>query len=178
MGVEPTPGQASGHPPDQTVKLDRAIVLRPPSFPARFGRYHVTARIGVGGFATVYSALDPGLDAAVAIKVLAENHAADVEVRRRFVAEARVARKVGSERLIGVFDIGETDDGRPYVVMELADGGTLRSRINRLAGPADRAALTGLVNELGACMEAIHARGVVHRDIKPTNLLLRADGPV
>ena len=171
------PTVPAGGPPSQafdaTVKLDRSIIGGDPTLPTGFGRYEVLRRIGIGGFASVYAGRDPGLDAPVAIKVLAENHAADVEVRRRFVAEARLARRVGTDRLVGVFDIGETDDGRPYVVMELADRGTLRARMNRLGRPS-LDAIERLVTELGACLAAIHAKGVVHRDIKPSNLLLRS----
>jgi serine/threonine protein kinase len=166
------PGNA---PYDQTIQLDRVIAERNPSVPERFGRYEVIERIGIGGFASVFSARDPDLDAPIAIKVLAENHSADVEVRKRFVAEARVARRLGGDRLIGVFDLGETDDGRPYVVMELATGGTLRARLNRIGRPST-ASLLRLIEELGDCMRAVHEKGVVHRDIKPSNLLLRAAG--
>ncbi|MDH3683374.1 MAG: protein kinase [Acidimicrobiia bacterium] len=174
----PTP-HASGRPEppyDRTIKLDRSIVERDPTVPVRFGRYEVIGRIGIGGFASVFSARDPELDAPVAIKVLAENHSADIEVRKRFVAEARVARRLGSDRLIGVFDLGETDDGRPFVVMELASGGTLRARLTRTGRPS-RDALLRLIDELGSCMIAIHAKDVVHRDIKPSNLLIRPVGP-
>ncbi|MFV0258794.1 MAG: protein kinase domain-containing protein, partial [Acidimicrobiales bacterium] len=138
----------------------------------RIGRYEIVRRIGVGGFATVYAAVDPQLADQVAVKVLAENHAAEPELRRRFISEAQLARRVGNDRLIGVFDLGETDDGRPYVVMELADRGSLRNRIDFVpeVGLAD---VMRLVTELGACMDAIHTRGVIHRDLKPRNLLLR-----
>ena len=173
-GGAPTPPlpDADALPYDVTIRLDRVIAEREVSLPTRFGRYEVIERIGVGGFASVFSARDPDLDAPVAIKVLAENHSADVEVRKRFVAEARVARRLGGDRLIGVYDLGETDDGRPYVVMELASGGTLRARLNRIGRPS-RASLVRLVDELGECMHAVHEKGIVHRDIKPSNLLLR-----
>lgn len=177
--ANPPPQPDGGIPPhestvpyDKTIKLDRVIAERNLSVPTRFGRYEVIERIGIGGFASVFSARDPELDAQVAIKVLAENHSADVEVRKRFVAEARVARRLGGDRLIGVFDLGETDDGRPYVVMELASGGTLRSRLQRIGRPSP-ASLIRLIEELGACMYAVHQKGVIHRDIKPSNLLLR-----
>ncbi len=173
LASPPTPTDGVTVPYDMTVKLDRAIVERNLSVPTRFGRFEVIERIGIGGFASVFSARDPDLDTTVAIKVLAENHSADVEVRKRFVAEARVARRLGGERLIGVFDLGETDDGRPYVVMELASGGTLRARLQRIGRPSP-ASLLRLIDELGACMHAVHQKGVVHRDIKPSNLLLRA----
>ncbi len=169
------PGEPEA-PFDHTMRLDRAIAEGDLSLPSRFGRYEVLNRIGVGGFASVFSARDPELDSPVAIKVLAENHAADVEVRKRFVAEARVARRLGGDRLIDVFDLGETDDGRPFVVMELAAGGTLRARLSRIGRPSP-AALLRLIDELGACMIAIHAKNVVHRDIKPSNLLLRTVDP-
>ncbi len=172
--VLPEPGSAT-IPFDQTVQLDRAIAEGSLGLPSRFGRYEVIERIGIGGFASVYSARDPELESTVAIKVLAENHSADVEVRRRFVAEARVARRLANDRLIGVFDLGETDDGRPYVVMELADGGTLRSRLATVGRPS-RASLVRFIDELGQCLMAIHDKGVVHRDIKPSNLLLRRTG--
>lgn len=160
---------------DQTMKLDRVIAGGNLSTPSNFGRYEVRQRIGVGGFASVYAAWDPELESEVAIKVLAENHSANTVVRQRFVAEARVARRLGNERLIGVFDLGETDDGRPFVVMELAPRGTLRQRVVRTGRPS-RDDLIRLITELGACMTAIHDKGVVHRDIKPSNLLFRTDG--
>lgn len=165
----------AGPRPDQTMKLDRVIATGNLSTPSSFGRYQVRKRIGVGGFASVYAAYDPELESEVAIKVLAENHSANTVVRQRFVAEARVARRLGNERLIGVFDLGETDDGRPFVVMELAPRGTLRQRVVRTGRPS-REDLIRLVTELGACMTAIHDKGVVHRDIKPSNLLFRTDG--
>ncbi|MFV0526819.1 MAG: protein kinase domain-containing protein [Acidimicrobiales bacterium] len=182
-GTEPDPTVAAGSgtdPEPSTVAMpgpDRATTgtHRSPgaAAPARhIGRYQIVRRIGVGGFATVYAAIDPQLDDQVAVKVLAENHAAEPELRRRFISEAQLARRVGNDRLIGVFDLGETEDDRPYVVMELADRGSLRNRIDYTpeVGLAD---VMRLVTELGACMEAIHARGVIHRDLKPRNLLLR-----
>ena len=163
---------ADGPRLDDTLKLDHAIAHGNLSLPSRFGRYQVLKRIGIGGFASVYAAYDPELESEVAVKVLAENHSANTLVRQRFVAEARVARRLGNERLIGVFDLGETDDGRPFVVMELAPRGTLRQRIVRTGRPS-RDDLVRLIDQLGACMAAIHAKGVVHRDIKPSNLLFR-----
>ncbi len=160
---------------NDTIRLDAAIVKGSLSLPSRFGRYQVLERMGAGGFASVYAAYDPELESEVAVKVLAENHSANTLVRRRFVAEARVARRLGNDRLIGVFDLGETDDGRPYVVMELARRGTLRQRLVRTGRPG-RDDLIRLIDELGACMAAIHAKGVVHRDIKPSNLLFRVRG--
>ncbi|MEL7207145.1 MAG: serine/threonine-protein kinase, partial [Actinomycetota bacterium] len=173
---EATPVFPDGSRPrfDETVKLDMAIANGELALPSHFGRYQVLKRIGIGGFASVYAAFDPELESEVAVKVLAENHSANTAVRQRFVAEARVARRLGNERLIGVFDLGETDDGRPYVVMELAPRGTLRQRIVRTGRPS-RDDLIRLINELGACLTAIHAKDVVHRDIKPSNLLYRTE---
>jgi serine/threonine protein kinase len=172
-GTAGKPGEGSHRRGEPTVRLDRVIIQGDPTLPPAFGRYRVLERIGVGGFASVYAAVDPELESPVAVKVLAENHSADPEIRRRFVAEARVARRLASDRLINVFDLGETDDHRPYMVMELADRGTLGQRLQHLGRPSTDDLLR-LIEELGACMDAIHRKGVVHRDIKPNNLLLRS----
>ncbi len=139
--------------------------------PERFGRYIVNDRIGLGGFASVYSALDPELNSTVAVKVLADNHSADNEIRRRFLEEARVARQIASDRLVNVYDVGQTDDARPYVVMQLADRGTLGDRLAEVMEPTARD-LRILISEMSTCLKAIHDRNIVHRDIKPSNLLL------
>ena len=141
--------------------------------PDSFGRYKVKQRIGLGGFASVYSALDPELNSIVAVKVLADNHSADGETRRRFLEEARVARQIASDRLVNVYDVGQTADNRPYVVMQFADRGTLGSRLGEVIEPTTRD-IRLLVTELATCLMAIHERNIVHRDIKPSNLLLHS----
>ena len=97
--------------------------------PSRIGRYAVRRRIGSGGFATVWLAYDEQLDSPVAVKVLAENWTEDLHVRQRFLEEGRFLRKVESPHVVTVYDAGELDDGRPYLVMSYADQGTLADRL-------------------------------------------------
>ncbi len=143
----------------------------------RIGRYDVEGVLGAGGFATVYRAADPRLDATVAIKVLAENWSVDPDVRRRFRNEAVLLRRLQSQGsvpgLIEVHDIDETEDGRPFFVMGFADRGTLRNRLGETAWDAEH--VIPVIDALAAAVGAIHAAGVVHRDLKPSNLLMRTD---
>ena len=97
--------------------------------PTRIGRYAVRRRIGSGGFATVWLGYDESLDSPVAIKVLADNWTDDHHVKQRFVDEGRFLRKVESPHVVPVYDAGELDDGRPYLVMGYADQGTLADRL-------------------------------------------------
>ncbi|XDO64330.1 protein kinase [Streptomyces sp. RLB1-33] len=95
----------------------------------RIGRYRLDRRLGAGGFGVVWLAHDEVLEAVVALKVLSDNWADHLDVRERFLSEARLLRKADSNRVVQVYDIGELPDGRPYFVMEYADGGTLADRI-------------------------------------------------
>jgi len=140
----------------------------------RLGRLLLAERIGHGGFAIVYRARDEGLDADVAVKVLAENHSLDPDIRRRFLDEARLLRRVQNSSLVHVHDIGETDNLQPYLVLEYAAGGTLR---DRLAGgrQATRADLRALTSMLQQGLTSLHEAGIVHRDVSPANVFIRAD---
>lgn len=145
-------------------------------------RYVVGEMVGAGAFATVYRALDPRLDSPVAIKVLAENWSADPSVCERFGREATLLRRVRSERrsapLVEVFDIDQTDDGRPFFVMSFADRGTLGARIVDNEAWSNGAVLA-VIDTLAEGLHALHGAGIVHRDIKPSNLLYvsQADSP-
>jgi serine/threonine protein kinase len=139
--------------------------------PSRIGRYAVRRRIGSGGFATVWLAYDEQLDSPVAVKVLAENWTEDHHVRQRFLEEGRFLRKVESPHVVSVYDAGELDDGRPYLVMSYADQGTLADRLE-IDGLTPPQALE-VVRQIGLGLTALHERGVLHRDVKPANVLFR-----
>lgn len=141
---------------------------------AQIGRYRLTRRLGTGAFATVWLGHDDDLDAPVAIKVLADNWAADADVRARFLAEARLLRRVRDQRVVRVHDIGALDDDRPYFVMDYADGGTVATMLTddqRLAPPV----ALRLGADIAAAVQVLHDHGFAHRDIKPGNLLLTND---
>jgi Protein kinase domain len=135
-------------------------------------RYELEDRLGHGGMATVYRARDLKLDREVAIKVLADNFAGDDEVRTRFSREARLAARLDHPNVVQVFDVGEDED-RPFIVMEHVEGGTLEDRLNRRRRSVDRDEALRLLGQLCEGLGHAHARKLVHRDIKPQNLLLR-----
>ncbi|WP_316767927.1 serine/threonine-protein kinase [Streptomyces sasae] len=137
----------------------------------RIGRYRLERRLGTGAFGTVWLAHDDQLDASVAVKVLADNWSHRLDIHDRFLSEARLLRRADSKRVVQVYDIGELPDGRPYFVMEYADAGTLADLL--AGGPLpvpDALRLTALAARGAA---DLHGAGIVHRDIKPTNVLLR-----
>jgi eukaryotic-like serine/threonine-protein kinase len=133
------------------------------------GRYRLERRIGAGSFATVWLGHDDDLDVPVAVKVLAENWADNEDVRNRFLAEARILRRIRDPRLVQVYDIGTVDDGRPYFVMDYISGGSFDDL--RKAGCEPVRGLR-LAAEACRAIEVLHANDIIHRDVTPGNLLL------
>jgi eukaryotic-like serine/threonine-protein kinase len=124
----------------------------------------------------VYRATDTTLGRVVAIKMLAERHSRDPDVRARFTREALAAARLSGEPyVITVFDVGE-QDGRPFIVMEFLDGGTVHDRLRD--GRLDSGRALDWLDQAAAALDAAHRQGVVHRDVKPANLLLDKDGVV
>jgi serine/threonine protein kinase len=139
-------------------------------------RYEIEARVGHGGMATVYRGRDLKLDRQIAIKLLADNFAGDDEVRRRFSKEARLAARLDHPNVVQVFDVGEDGD-RPFIVMEHVEGGTLADRLEGSNLSIDGDEALTLLLQLCDGLGHAHAKKLVHRDIKPQNLLLRdSDG--
>lgn len=138
-------------------------------------RYRLGGVIGAGSFATVHRARDERLDADVAVKVLAENHSLNPEIRERFIAEGRSLRRVGGRHLVSVHDIDQNERQQPYLVLELADRGSLRRRVEELRAGGWRATdadVLAVARPLAAAVAAVHRAQLVHRDLSPGNLLL------
>ena len=138
------------------------------------GRYRLDAQIGAGGMSTVYRAFDSVLERRVAVKLMHREIAADTDQLERFRREARSVAQLSHPHIVGVIDAGE-EDGRPYIVFEYVEGETLKDRIRRMGRlPVDEAIAYAI--EIARALGAAHARHIVHRDVKPQNVLIDEEG--
>jgi hypothetical protein len=138
------------------------------------GRYRLESKLGSGGMSTVYLAEDETLDRPVAVKVLHREISDEPDQLERFRLEARSAAKLSHPNLVTVIDAGE-DGGTPYIVFEYVDGETLKQRIER-EGPLGVDEAVAYAIEIGRGLQAAHTRRLVHRDIKPQNVLIDSEG--
>jgi len=171
--------------PDKTMELQAAITrvdepdlafLQPTSRAdalGSLGHYEILQVLGRGGFGIVFRAFDKTLERVVAIKVLAPEMAATSPARKRFLREARAAAQVRHENVVQIHAVEETP--LPYLVMEFVPGETLQQRLDR-TGPLDPAEIVPISRQLAEGLAAAHEAGLIHRDVKPANVLMEA-GP-
>jgi eukaryotic-like serine/threonine-protein kinase len=138
------------------------------------GRYKLEAKLGSGGMSTVYLARDTTLDRQVAVKVMHREMSEQADQLERFRQEARAVAKLSHPNVVAVIDAGE-DGGHPYIVFEYVEGETLKQRINRV-GALDAQEALAYTIEVARGLTVAHARNMVHRDIKPQNVLIDSEG--
>jgi eukaryotic-like serine/threonine-protein kinase len=142
---------------------------------ARVGPFEVLSLVGAGGMGEVYRARDPRLGRDVALKVLPVPIASDADRLRRFELEAKAVGALNHPNVLAVYDVG-TEGGRPYVVTELLEGDTLRTRLGGVALPLRKA--LDYAGQIARGLAAAHEKGIVHRDLKPENLFVTKDGRI
>src|SRR5258708_16823768 len=140
----------------------------------QLGQYEVVARIGAGGMATVYRARQAKIGREVAIKVIKSDLADSADFARRFEREARTVAGLSHPHILKLFDYGE-QEGMVYLVMELLNGGSLADKIHR-EGALPLDVIGHLLDQLGSALDYAHQHGVIHRDLKPQNVLLDQNG--
>jgi serine/threonine-protein kinase len=158
---------AGGQLTPTPIGIPREEDLRPGTM---IGEYRVEGKLGEGGMATVFAALQPLIGKRVAIKVISRRLCADVHAVDRFIGEARTVNQIGHPNLVDIFAFGVLPDGRAYLVMEWLQGETLADRLARGRLPAPAA--FDLLHQIVEALEAAHEKGVVHRDLKPANIFL------
>jgi eukaryotic-like serine/threonine-protein kinase len=141
----------------------------------RLGHYEILSPLGKGGMGEVWRARDSRLGRDVAVKILPASFAADADRLRRSEQEARAASSLNHPNILTVYDVG-TNDGSPYLVMELLDGEELRQQLND--GPMAVRKAVDYARQIASGLAAAHEKGIVHRDLKPENLFVTPDGRV
>jgi eukaryotic-like serine/threonine-protein kinase len=157
----------------RSARLREIVVSQTPG--TRLGPYEVLSAIGAGGMGEVYRARDTRLKRDVAIKILPESFAADLDRLARFQREAEVLASLSHPNIAGIYGVEESN-GQRALVMELVEGETLADRIARGAIPIDE--VLPIAKQIAEALEAAHEQGIIHRDLKPVNIKVRADGTV
>lgn len=158
---------------DDTVLTDMTALLGDATAPATVaGRYRLHHLLGAGGVADVHEATDTRLDRQVAVKLLRETTASETD-RARFLSEAKLLARLSHPHLVRVLDAG-IDQDRPFLVLELVRGSTLA---DALGGPLPPARVAAIGSDIASALVDVHEAGVVHRDVKPGNVLLDEGGP-
>jgi eukaryotic-like serine/threonine-protein kinase len=160
--------------PDPEVPDRPAPAPEPELTGARVGEYVVEERVGSGAFGTVYRGVHPLIGKAVAIKVLSRRFSADPEMVSRFVAEARAVNQIRHRHIIDIFSFGQLEDGRHYYIMEYLEGETLQALLDR-EHRISPARCIAILRAIGRALDAAHAKGIAHRDLKAENVFLGAD---
>lgn len=160
------------HPTAWTDSMARQLLSEPshPEMLGRIGRYEVERLIGVGGMGVVFKAFDTELNRPVAVKVLAPYLAGSGAARKRFAREARAAAAVVHEHVVAIHNV-ETDGESPFLVMPYVAGESLQQRIDR-NGALELCEILRIAMQTASGLAAAHAQGLVHRDVKPSNILL------
>ncbi len=152
--------------------VDGAALDAPRVFPVHVaGRYRLTRLVGEGGMGTVFQARDVRLERDVAVKVIKAEHFNDATVRYRFEQEARAVARIDHPGVVGIFDSGELEDGSLFIVMEWLEGSDL-GRLLRRVGRGTPRQVVALLSQSASALGAAHSARLVHRDVKPENLLL------
>src|SRR6185369_27526 len=144
--------------------------------PQSVDRFQIVRVLGKGGMGTVYLARDERLDRPVAVKVLHSEDLAAGDRRARFLREARTAASIRHPNIATVYEVGETDEAVPFIVMEYCEGETLTQRLRRR--PLEGAEFMSIARQIGAGVVAAHDGGVIHRDLKPANIIIEPTGQV
>jgi serine/threonine protein kinase len=161
--------------PEVVEEVLRPSGPRPLEPTAIIAGYRLEGVLGRGGMGVVYRATQLALERPVAVKLIATEHAQDPVFRSRFERESRLAASIEHVNVIPVYETGE-DDGLLYIVMRLVDGVDVAQILAR-SGPLEPARTARIVGQVAAALDAAHARGLVHRDVKPANVLLTLDEP-
>src|SRR5262249_26491669 len=140
------------------------------------GHYRITAKLGAGGMGKVFLAEDTRLERKAAIKFLPAEMAARLELRQRFLNEARAASALNHPHVCVVYDVGETEDGLPFIAMEFVEGQSLDVLVRQ--GPLAISRIADIAVQVADALDAAHSRRIVHRDIKPANINLNERGQV
>jgi serine/threonine protein kinase len=173
MADHDEPSGQSPAPAESSESQDFVRRQEPP-MPERIGPYRILRKLGAGGMGAVYEGLNEAIERRVAIKMLHARYSHDPDTATRFINEARAANRIDHPGVVQISDHGRLEDGTAYIVMELLQGESLRTRIHRNA-PLAIGECIDLAAQVAESLAAAHARDIIHRDLKPDNIMVVPD---